>query len=129
VDDCVHLAGELGEVALPQAQRRRVNVALEDPHLLCHVVLEAIAALLAELGEGWRAEHILEAGGCALLAGAPDHKVEATQLWEAAQDLLDQRRPQKSRPAGEQYDLTPVSLPEHATWPPPAHRSCAPCPS
>ncbi len=81
MDHHVHLARELSEVLLAKAQRRGVHVALQDSHLLCDVLLEAVAELLAQAAEGGGAEHVLlEALGRALLAGGPDDEVQASEV-------------------------------------------------
>jgi hypothetical protein len=101
VDDNVHLARELGEVLFVEPQRGRVDVPFEHAYLLRDVVIEGVAELPAEPAEGRGAEHVVfEPGGGVSLAGGPDQEVQASQLGEAAQDLLDERRPQEAGPPG-----------------------------
>ena len=102
MDHDVHLPRELREILLAEPQRRRVDVAFEDAHLLGDVVLEPIAQLLAQASEGRGAEHVLlEPLRGALAAGGPDDEVEAPEVGEGTQDLLYQRRPQEAGPAGQ----------------------------
>src|SRR5215210_3494512 len=113
VDHDVHLARELREVLLAKPQRRRVYIPLQNADLLRDLVLEVVAQLLTQTAQSRGAEDILLEPLCGALAtGGPDDEVEAPEVGEGAQDLLDQRRPQEAGPPRKQYLLVLVRLAE-----------------
>src|SRR5215212_2023039 len=93
-------------------------IALQDADLLRDTLLEVVAEFFTQTAEGWGAEYVpLEPFYGALPAGWPDEEVEASEVREGAQDLLDQRRPEEARPPGEQYLLVFVGLAEQLASP------------